>query len=127
MVISIGKLVVCICFYTSFCVKFSTAIQVIQRDSKHHSDRTLNQLSSDDYQVKYPNFNKVMARIENLNDEVKTKNSLHKLRHKGWNKYLTTSTTTTTTEADLFETYGDSNEEDYLESYEDNQVRESLY
>lgn len=95
-----------------------------QRDSKYNSERTLNQFSSDDYQVKYPNFNKVMARIDYLTDEVKTKN---KIRHKGWNKHLTTSTTTTTTtEADLFESYGDLDEDDYFDSYED-QVRNIYY
>lgn len=123
MVFSIGKLIVCFCFYASFCFKFCVSYQIIQRDSGHNSARTLNSHLPDDYQVKYPNFNKVMARIENLNDEVKTKSNLHRLRHKGWNKYTTTTTTTTTTEAGLFENYDDSNEDDYFDSEE---VREII-
>lgn len=123
MVISIAKLVVCFCFCVSFGIKLSAAYQVTQRDSKHNSERTLNHFHSADHPVKYPNFNKVMTRIENLNDEVKTKSNYHKIRHKGWNKFTASTTTTTTTEAGLFETYGDLNEDDYFESYEDNQVR----
>lgn len=126
MVISIAKLVVCLCFCTSFCIKFSIAYQNrIQKDPKHNTERPLNQLSSDHRQVKYPNFNKVMNRIETLNSEVKTKDDFHKIRHKGWNRYLTTpTTTTTTTEGSLFESYGDLNEDDYFQSYE---VRMSMY
>lgn len=120
MVISIAKLVVCFCFYSSFCFKCTLSYQVNPRNIKYNSDRTLNQFSSD---VKYPNFNKVMARIDNMNDDGKTKNNLHKLRHKGWNKY-TISTTTTTTEAGLFELNDDLDEDDYFDSYED-QVRDS--
>lgn len=127
MVISIVKLVVCFCLYASFCFKFPVVYSIIQRDSKHNSERNLNQYRSDDYQVKYPIFNKVMARIDNLNDEAKTKNNMHRLRHKDWKKYTTTTTTTTTTEADLFDSYGDFNEEDYSESYDDNQVRAMIF
>lgn len=126
MVISTAKLVVCFCFYASFCFNCSIAYQVTQKDSKYNSVRTLNQFSSDNSQVKYPIFNKVMARIENLNDEVSSKNSFHKIRHKGGIKYLSTSTTTTTTtEAGLFETYDDLTEDDYSDWYDD-QVRDTV-
>lgn len=116
-----------ICFVKSVLVYLYLCCSVVisyeaAREIPYYRDRTnqASKLTGQRLLNRYPNFNKVMTRIENLNDEVNTKSNHHKIRHRGWNKF--TTSTTTTTEAGLFETYGDLEDEDYLENYEDNLV-----
>ncbi|XP_074039265.1 uncharacterized protein [Leptinotarsa decemlineata] len=81
-------------------------------------------LKKSDRTSRYSKFDKVMNRIDKMNDESDSPFDVHPLRfrHKGrvWPWRTTTTTTTTTTEASLFETYGDlEGDEEYDDLLED--------
>ncbi|XP_050498091.1 uncharacterized protein LOC114329749 [Diabrotica virgifera virgifera] len=125
MLINIVKTV--ICFYLCFSVTTSYIYNKnSDRTQKKQYPKTIASYhdNSNNYkQSRYSKFDKVMTRINKLivEDDV-SNDGAYRIRHKGWGGrkvVSTTPSTTTTTEMDLFETYGELENEDEFDDYED--------
>lgn len=123
MLINLVKTVVC--FYLCFSVTTSNMYYKTS-DRTSIKKQTLSSHNHNNYnkQSRYTKFDKVLSRINKLNvEEDVSDDGVYKIRHKGWsNKKIlsTTPSTTTTTEMDLFETYGEMESEDEFDDYDKN-------
>ncbi|CAH1159467.1 unnamed protein product [Phaedon cochleariae] len=126
MLVSWTKIVVCFCVYSSVnsSIDYLKKSEMSRKQNMH--PKIVTSYDNIYKQSRYSKFDRVMTRLDRMNSESEVDSEIvYRLRHKGWNNAkspfrTTTTTTTTTTEMNLFETYGDlENDEDYLDDYED--------
>ncbi|XP_056642097.1 uncharacterized protein LOC130448658 [Diorhabda sublineata] len=120
MLINLVKTVAC--FY--LCLSITTSDAYYKTSDRTFLKKPPPSNNRDNYnkQSRYTKFDKVMSRINKLNyDEDQPDDGVYRIRHKGWTgKKIFSTTPSTTTEMDLFETYGEMENEDEFDDYDTN-------